>query len=151
MKFALSCYWRRSTDMVACYYFNGASWRRRSGPDQPLDSTPEEALKKRKAPSATTDPHRGGEPGGVQANGQTYEGLSNCPGLHRNGSCGSTAHVRQIGRNWACRPKTVHATSKSGFCERYIAPRTHNTRKHFLACGLILSPRLNNVKQIVFP
>ena len=36
--------------MVACYYFNGASCRRRSGPDQPFDSSPEEALKNGKLP-----------------------------------------------------------------------------------------------------
>ena len=44
--------------MVACY-FNGASWRRRSGPDQPFDSTPEEALKNAKLPMPT-DPYQGG-------------------------------------------------------------------------------------------
>ena len=35
--------------MVACYS-NGASWRRRSGPDQPFDSTLAEALKNAKLP-----------------------------------------------------------------------------------------------------
>ena len=104
---------------------------------------------KRKAPSATPDPQVGARRGSSEWTDVCgFVKLPRSPSewfTRKHGACETNR------QELACRLKTGHATSKSGFCERYIAPRTHNTRKHFVACGLRLSPRLHDLKQIVFP
>ena len=77
-------------DMVAGD-IDGASWRRRSGPDQQFECTLEEAFKNAKVPVPPSST-LGGAPEEFRANGQTYVGLSSQSSPKRHGSFQNMEH-----------------------------------------------------------
>ena len=79
-------------DMVAGD-FNGASWRRVSGPEQQFDSTLGEAFKNAQLPVPNRLTPLWGA-GGIPSEWMTHVGLSSRPGLDRNGFFGNTGHLR---------------------------------------------------------
>ena len=76
---------------IVAYDFNGASWWRRSGPEEQFDRTLEEAFKNTMLPVPGSTLCGGP---GFQANRLTYAGLSSRRRPNRNGSFGNTGHLR---------------------------------------------------------